>query len=114
MVWDDETTLAATDYRLAGGDAASGYYRIERLTGGWAGPTRITGTWLDASWTDATVPFDVIEALTFLVVHHYREDQMSPAGVVGPDGMQVPTRNPWGYDQVRTAIDRYRVFEVVV
>jgi hypothetical protein len=113
--WDDGTTLAATDYRLAGGDAARGYYRIDRLLGpGWAGPTRITGTWLDAPWTAATVPADVVEALTFLVVHHFREDQMSPAGVVGPDGAQVPTRNPWNYGRVVEAINRHRVYEVVV
>jgi hypothetical protein len=113
--WDGETTLAATDYRLTGGDAARGYYRIDRVLGaGWAGPVRITGTWLDAAWTEATVPPEDIDALTFLVVSHYREEMMSPAGVVGPDGTQVPTRNPWGYERVKEAINRYRVYEVVV
>jgi hypothetical protein len=113
--WDDETTLAATDYRLTGGDAARGYYRVERLLGpGWGGPVRITGTWIDAAWTEATVPPEVVDALTFLVVSHYREEMTSPAGVVGPDGLAVPTRNPWGYERVKEAINRYRVYEVVV
>lgn len=111
--WDGETTLDAADYRLTGGDAAGGYYRIDRLLGpAWAGPVRITGTWLNAAWTNP--PADVVEAVTFLVVHHYREDAMSPAGVVGPDGMQVPTRNPWAYGRVVEAIRRWRVYEVAV
>jgi hypothetical protein len=113
--WADGTTLAADAYRLTGGDAARGYHQIERVTGpAWGGPVRITGTWLDAPWTAATVPADVVEALTFLVVHHFREDQMGPAGVVGPDGLPVPTRNPWNYGRVVEAINRHRVYEVVV
>lgn len=111
--WDGETALDADAYRLAWGDASRGFYRVERLDGsGWSGPVRIAGTWLNAAFTDP--PDEVIGALTFLVVQHFREDQMSPAGVVGPDGMQVPSRNPWGYERVKAVIERYRVFEVVV
>lgn len=113
--WDDETEVVAADYRLTTGSTAGGFYAIERVGGGgWAGPVRVTGTWLDAAWTALTVPVEVEEALTFLVVHHYREDLMSPAGVVGPEGTVVPSRNPWAFERVKAVIDRYRVVELVV
>jgi hypothetical protein len=111
--WDDGTALAVADYRLAGGDAVAGYRRIERLSGlGWAGPVRIAGTWINAAWTSP--PAIVVEALNFLVAHHYREDAASPGGLVGGDGLQMPARNPWAYERVKAAIRTYGIYELVI
>lgn len=110
--WSGELAVDAADYRLVLGDAAGGFRGIERLGGGWAGPVRVTGTWLDAAWDDP--PADVVEALTFLVVREFREDAQGPGGTVGPEGLPVPSRNPWRYERVKAAVRRHRVAGLVV
>lgn len=109
--WDDGTALDADDYRLTE-HTNQGFYAIDLVNGTWSGVVRITGIWGDQS--DATVPDDVREALTDLTINQWLTRQSSPAGLIGPEGFQVPTRNPWNLELVKAAIDRHRVVQVLV
>lgn len=109
--WDDGTALAADEYRLTNG-TNQGYYAIDLISGTWSGVVRITGVWGDQD-TQA-VPDDVREALTFLTVHEWHQSNGSTAGLIGPDGLTVPTRNPWAFERVKTAIDRHALVQVMV
>lgn len=110
--WIDGETLTADDYRLVltGRDGLS--WAIDRIGGSWSGVVRVTAVW-DDQVTDG-VPDDVREALTFITVDEYRVRTSSPAGEIGPDGMTVPTRNPWKYESVKAAIERHRLVQVIV
>lgn len=77
----------------------------------WTSPLLVTGTWADVP---VTVPDDVVDAVTFLVVEEWKAEHASPTGQSGPDGQVVPTRNPWKFERVRSAIDRYSLRERVV
>ena len=114
--WDDTTALTADDYLLAN-ETEQGSYAIDHLSGTWGGLVHITGIWGDQAITAATVddvPDDVREAMTFLTIHEYHQESASQAGLIGPDGMAVPARNPWGFERVKSAIDRWRLVEVLV
>ena len=108
-------TLDATDYALTFGTEATGdYHGIRRIDGGiW--PDRygnsvltVTGLWSDRS-DGQSVPDEIVAAATFVLTEEWKLRQTSPAGEIGPDGMTTRARNPWGFELVKTAIDRYRV-----
>lgn len=71
---------------------------------GWTGPVRVTASWADGG----SAPDEVVEALTFVVAEEYKQEKASPEAMVGPDGLQVSTRNPWRFERVQVAIDRHK------
>lgn len=73
----------------------------------------VTGQWSDLS-PGGAVPDEIVAAATFLVVEEWRLRQSSPAGEIGPDGMTVRPRNPWGFEIVKTAIAHYSAAKTVV
>ena len=112
---DHVETLAADEYVLTLGTELTGdYHGIRMIHGGlWPANTgrttlTITGQWsMDA--VGGTIPDEIRAAATFLVVEEWRLRASSPAGEIGPDGMMVRPRNPWGFEIVKTALDHYSV-----
>ena len=109
--WDDGTALTTDEYRLTN-QTDQGSYAIDLVSGTWGGVVRITGIWGDQA--TETVPDDVREAMTFLTINEWHQRNASPFGQIGPDGILVTPRNPWGFEVVKAAIDRHRVVEVLV
>lgn len=108
-------TLTVADWALCMGTELTGdYHAIERIDGGtW--PCRgygqtctVTGNWSDQS-DGADVPDEIIAAATFLVCDEWRLRESSPSGEIGADGLTIRPRNPWAYQIVKLAIDRYSV-----
>lgn len=120
--WTEPDLIEIDRWILDGQDAKGNFHQI-RATGWavwvgsswgtyWTGPVHITGIWADDP--GGGVPADVRDALTWLVIHHFREEFASPAGQIGPDGMIVQTRNPWVFERVSQAIKTHRVQKVPV
>lgn len=109
--WVGGTALTTADYMLTN-RTSQGYYAIDRIGSSWGGSLRITGIWADQMSED--IPLDVVEALTFLTINEWHTDNASPAGQIGPDGMFIPTRNPWNFERVKAALDRHTVVEVLI
>lgn len=108
-------TLAPTDWALCmGTEQTSDYHAVERIDGGtW--PMRgygqvctVTGNWSDLS-DGQVVPDEIIAAATFLTCDEWRLRESSPSGEIGADGLTIRPRNPWNYQVVKLAIDRYAV-----
>jgi hypothetical protein len=72
----------------------------------------VTGTW--AGQVREGVPDDVREALTALTIDQYRTLEESPAQTIGPSGESIQIRNPWNLDSVKKAIERHRVYELLI
>lgn len=109
--WSGGTVLGATDVAPVQRTVDGAYLALRRAAG-WprtGGPVLVRGVWADGT---GSVPADVVEALTFVVAEEYRQERASPEAMLGPDGLQVSTRNPWAYERVRTVVDRYRVVVV--
>lgn len=108
-------TLTPSDWALCMGTELTGdYHAIERIDGG-AWPMRgygqtcvVTGVWSDQP-DGQPVPPEIVAAATFLVCDEWRLRESSPAGEIGADGLAVRPRNPWNFQVVKVAIDRYRV-----
>ena len=105
--WRDSDVIAPQDYRLILTRDGVSY----GMTGQWEGELRITGIWGDQS--AEAVPADVREALTIATVKEYRRLSSSPQEMVGPDGMVVPTPSGLSDPQFKTAVERYRLDEVI-
>lgn len=108
-------TLAPGDWALCIGTELTGdYHGIERIDGGvWpvAGYGQIvtvTGLWSDQA-DGQPVPPEIVAAATFLACDEWRLRESSPSGEIGADGLTIRPRNPWNYQIVKLAIDRYRV-----
>lgn len=108
-------TLTSDMWALCMGTELTGdYHAIERIDGGsW--PCRgygqtcmVTGVWSDQS-DGQPVPAEIVAAATFLVCDEWRLRESSPTGEIGADGLTIRPRNPWAYQIVKLAIDRYSV-----
>lgn len=73
---------------------------------GWS-RMAITAVWADAA-PGGSVPIEVTEAVTFVLIDQYRLEESSPAGEIGPEGMTIRPRNPWNFELVKTAIAKYQ------
>lgn len=110
--WAGGTTLAASEYRVLFGENGLAL-QIERVTGGtWVGPYLVTGQWADQP--DGTIPADVVEAVTVLVVGTFRRDRTQDGEVSGPEGFSFRPSDPWKDPRVVTALQRYSVARVAV
>jgi hypothetical protein len=107
--WLDETLLLPTDWMRmrAERDGEGSVVTIRLMDGIWTGSVRVTAVWADQTLKE--VPDDVREALTWLTVEEYRTRNASPAGFIGPEGLMIPTRNPWNFQLVKSAIAHHRV-----
>ena len=102
-------------HQTDGGD----YLAINRVqNGAWPlanGTNRVTVTGI---WSDEldgeTVPQEIVDAVTFVVVETFRQRKSSPTGEIGPEGFTIRPRNPWGYQVVVEAIKRYGAAQPVV
>ena len=108
-------TLTSVDWALCMGTELTGdYHAIERIDHGTWPPRgygqtcTITGNWSDQS-DGADVPDEIIAAATFLVCDEWRLRESSPSGEIGADGLTIRPRNPWNFQIVKLAIDRYSV-----
>lgn len=107
-------TLTSDDWALCLGTEMTGdYHGIERIDGGW--PVRgygqtctVTGVWSDQA-DGQDVPPEIVAAATFLTCDEWRLRESSPSGEIGADGLTIRPRNPWNYQIVKLAIDRYSV-----
>ena len=108
-------TLAPGDWALCMGTEETGdWHAIERIDGGsW--PSRgygqtctVTGVWSDLP-DGQPVPDEIIAAATFLTCDEWRLRESSPNGELGADGLAIRPRNPWNYQVVKLAIDKYAV-----
>lgn len=111
-------TVDLDDVRLHLGTLRGDYHAIERIRGSWpAGDGRsaitVTGQWSDDA-PGGEVPPEITAAATWLVVEEWRLRQSSPAGEIGPDGLTIRARNPWKFELVRVAIERYAAARPVV
>jgi hypothetical protein len=112
---DSAETLSASDYGLSMGTELTGdYHGIRRVDGStWPADDgrstlTITGQWSHDA-PGGAVPDEIIAAATFVLVEEWRLRQSSPAGEIGPDGLTIRARNPWGFEIVKCAVDHYRV-----
>jgi hypothetical protein len=110
---DYAETLSGTSYALAMPTELTGDYHAIRRIDGNAWPMNdgrstltITGQWSHDA-PGGAVPDEIVAAATFLVVEEWRLRESSPAGQIGPDGLTIIPRNPWGFEIVKTAIDHY-------
>jgi hypothetical protein len=110
---DYAETLDSTDYVLTFGTELTGDYHALRRIDGQAWPYNdgrstltVTGQWSHDA-PGGAVPDEIVAAATFLVVEEWRLRESSPAGQIGPDGLTIIPRNPWGFEIVKTAIDHY-------
>lgn len=109
-VWVGGYPLAADEVLPVMKDMDGAYLGLRRPDGWyWHGLVRVTGVWAD---TSGGPPPDVVEALNFLVSSEYMAERASPESQTGPDGMSIPTRNPWRFDRVRGVIDAHKVVVV--
>jgi hypothetical protein len=105
----DGTAVASTAYRLTyvrPNGIARGLYRSDG--GGWYGDVTITGVWGDAAG-GVTVPADVVDAMTRLVIQEVRREELGPVDQAGPDGMIARPRNPYADPMVDDVVRRYRL-----
>jgi hypothetical protein len=106
-VWTGGTVLEIADYRLMTGTNGLAY-QVERIDGGgWFGPYLITGQWADTP--DGSVPDDVVEAVTVLVVGSFRKDQTGDGETSGPEGFSFKPANPWNDERVKAAIATHAI-----
>lgn len=96
---------------------ARGAWQALRRRDGWAwrgayGVVLVTGVW--DSLADGAAPADVVEAVSWIVAEERKQEKASPESQIGPDGLSIPTRNPWDYPRVTNVVDRYRVADRVV
>ena len=114
VIGERAETLTTADW-ITWDVSNAGDVRAVRRIDGYAWPYRdgLTRMTVTAIWADGPVggdpPAIVTEACTFLAVDEFRMRKMSPAGEIGPDGMTIRPRNPWGYELVKTALDAVRV-----
>lgn len=73
----------------------------------------VTGVWSDAT-TGQAVPQEIVDAATFVTVETFRQRKSSPSGEIGPDGMTIRPRNPWGFETVKEAIKHNSALPAVV
>lgn len=113
IVGDSPETLASDDWVLWLGTREGDYKAIKRIDGGWF-PRRngidrvtVTGVWSDTA-SGVSVPAEIQDACTFVVVETFRQRKSSPSGELGPDGLTIRPRNPWNYQNVIEAIDKYK------
>lgn len=110
-VWSGGTVLPAADVLPIWQDDRGAYLGLMLPVGySWYGAVLINAAWADQS---VTVPPDVVEAVTFLVAEEYKQERASPESQLGPDGLSVPTRNPWRFQRVAAVIEKYRLPERV-
>jgi hypothetical protein len=106
-------TLTTADWIAWNADVLGAARSVRRIDGSYW-PVRDGRTYLTvtALWADGPKAEDppalVVNACTFLAVEEYRMRQMSPAGEIGPDGLSIRPRNPWGYELVKGAIESVR------
>lgn len=106
--WTGGTLIAADEVVPVNKTIDGRYLGLRRAYGWrWTGVALVNGVWADSA--GATPPADVVEALTFIVAEEYKAERASPEAMIGPDGLQVSTRNPWRFERVQAAIERYRV-----
>jgi len=105
--WVNATAVPAAEV-LPWDRTADGRWLSLRLAVGWRwrGPALVTAAWADM----ATAPADVVEALTFVVAEEYKQERASPEAMIGPDGLQVSTRNPWRFERVAAVIAAHKVW----
>lgn len=108
--WVGGYALPAAEVLPTMQDVTGAYLALRRPLGWrWTGLVRVTAVWRDST---GGPPADVVEALNFLVAEEYKAERASPESMTGPDGMSIPTRNPWKFERVRAVIDAYRVVVV--
>lgn len=86
-------------------------YGVSRLYGVWPPQVRVTAVW--ASDAEETVPDDVRHALTMLTAKQYRKETSTPADMIGPDGMFVPTPDAWNDGMVKAVVEKHAIVKVV-
>lgn len=104
--WIGGTTLASTDYRLAGRNRDGIYRTIQGLSTPWYGGYLITGVWEDQV---ASVPPDIDYVANYAAAEIFKKQNASPAGFAGPDGSVVLFRDVFRETEVRKILDRHRV-----
>lgn len=108
--WIGGNTLAVDEVRAVQQTRDGNYLALDLVNGWqWRGTVLVRGVWAS---DQGSPPADVREALTFVVAEEFKAERASPEAMLGPDGLQVSTRNPWRYDRVRQAIEAHRVVVV--
>lgn len=113
IVGDAAETLTTDDWVAWLGTREGDYKAVKRIDGG-VFPRRngidrvtVTAVWSDVA-SGATLPAEIQDACTFVVVETFRQRKSSPSGELGPDGLTIRPRNPWNYQNVIEAIDKYK------
>lgn len=107
--WTGGTTVATTDYRLAGQVPTSGVYRaILAVNGLWSGGYTVTGVWEDQQ---VDVPDDITYVVNYIAAETWKKESASPAGFQGPDGATVPIRKVMADEIVQRILSRNRRYE---
>ncbi len=109
--WTGGTTVAATYLRTVYGGLG-----LHHIGGAyWSGPVRITGRWGD-KLDLASVPADVVDALTVLVTGTYRQETVNArqASDSFDETGETYAPNPWNSPRVKAAIERYARTTAVV
>lgn len=120
IVGDLAETLTSADYVLWMPTRDTGdYMALRRIDGGrWPRKSGINRVTITAVWSDTaaggSVPQEVIDAVTFIAVETFRQRKSSPTGEIGADGFTFRPRNPWNFENVKEAINRYKVAKVPV
>lgn len=104
-VWTDGTAIDAGSYVLDFINAAGEALALRALSGVWSGPYLVTGTFAGDDYP--TVPDDITYLANYLIAEQFKREQMTPAGLQGPDGAIVPMRNPYTDPLVKSIVAAY-------
>lgn len=112
------TVISAADYVYDPYDRERGWIYGLRLllSGRWgrrdeygnpAVPVVVTG-YLAAGDDDTAVPDEITYVANYLMLELFKRENASPAGVIGPDGIAAPLRNPYTEPHVVAVLDKHR------
>jgi hypothetical protein len=104
--WTGGTTLASTDYRLAGRNQYGLYRTIRGVAVSWSGTYLITGVWEDQV---NGVPPEIHYVANYAAAEIFKKQNASPAGFAGPDGSVVLFRDVFRETEVRKILEKHRV-----
>ncbi len=112
LAWTGEAALAIDTWQLSF-KRKDGWYQGITIPSYRYADIRVTADWEDGA-EGATVPADIREAATFILVDEWRIRHMSPAGEIGPAGLAIYLRNAWEYEMVKSAIANHAFRQMVV
>lgn len=58
---------------------------------------------------DATIPADLQYVVSWMIAERFKQENASPAGFLGPDGVVTPFRKLFADEFVKPTLDRYRM-----